>query len=101
VVRQGAWAGQLSIPTSAAATEDTPTQIALASLISSQLLSLPGASVAPAADDRDSVTSTSTLAALRMTPAMTGAGVLAATAGEHTVACERRQEVRGRPGTEL
>jgi len=94
MVRQGAWGGQLSIPTSAAATEDTPTQIALASLISSQLLSLPGASVAPAADDRDSVTSTSTLAALRMTPAVAGADVLASTAAEYTVPRRRHQEVR-------
>ena len=94
--RQGAWGGQLSVPASAAATEDTPTQIALASLISSQLLSLPVASAAPA-DDRDSVTSTSTLAALRMTPAVAGAGVPASTAGEYAVPCERRQEVRSNP----
>ena len=96
VVRQGAWGGQLSIPTSAAATEDTPTQIALASLIGSQLLSLPCASVAPA-DDRDSVTSTSTLAALRMTPAVAGAGMLASSAGEHADPPEMRQEVRPDP----
>ena len=97
VVRQGAWGRKLSIPTSAAATEDTPTQIALASLISSQLLSLPGTSVAPAADDRDSVTSTSTLAALRMTPAVRSASVPVLAAGEHAIPCGTSPEVPSDP----
>ena len=95
-LRQGAWAGQLKTPTSAAVTEDTPTQIALASLISSHLLSLPGAAPAAPADDRDSVTSTSTLAALCGAPAAAaaGAGQLASVQGEHAASRDRLCMVR-------
>ena len=95
-------------PASLPGAGDAPTQIALASLISSQLLSLPGA--AAGADDRDSVTSSTTLAALglrsasattseRFMPAPQARPLYAALPAAASVVCVKRGLRAGAPSS--